>query len=96
MRLLGRLVANCPCSGFYDWILQVRELAPEAKEKIRNLTSADIPIEERRSLHNAMRRKMEGGIGLKPGLLEKYQACGGSRKARFELLKEFMIDENMS
>jgi len=72
-------------------------VADEAeKERIRSLSQSDIPIKERRALYNSMQRKMKSGIGLKPGLIQKYQAAASSRKERFALLKEFMIDENMS
>ena len=33
--------------------------------------------------------------GLAPGLVEKYTACAGCNKKRFELLKEFMLDHDM-
>ena len=66
-----------------------------AKAKIRAMSQSDIPIEQRRALYNKLGRRMESGT-LKPGLLPKYQACAGSSKARFELLKEFLIDPQMS
>lgn len=71
---------------------QMRE---RAKEKVRSLSQSDIPIAERRALYNAMARKFKNSSNLKPGLLQKYNACLGSKKDRFSLLKEFIIDENM-
>ena len=68
----------------------------EEKEKIRNMSQSDIPMKERRALYNSMQRRMKNGVGLKAGLVEKYNAACTSRKERFNLLKEFMIDENMS
>ena len=68
----------------------------EEKEKIRNMSQSDIPIKERRALYNSMQRRMKNGVGLKAGLVEKYNAACTSRKERLNLLKEFMIDENMS
>lgn len=67
-----------------------------AAAKIRELSQADIPIAQRRTLYNRMERRMRSGVGLKPGLVQKYNACIGSKKERFSLLKEFMIDESMS
>lgn len=66
-----------------------------AAEKIRAMSQSDIPIEERRSLYNSLQRKMRSGVGLKAGLVEKYNAACSSRKERFKLLKEFMIDPSM-
>lgn len=68
----------------------------EEKEKIRNMSQSDIPMKERRALYNSMQRRMKNGVGLKAGLVEKYNAACTSRKERLNLLKEFMIDENMS
>ena len=68
----------------------------EEKEKIRNMSQSDIPMKERRALYNSMQRRMKNGVGLKAGLVEKYNAACTSRKEKFNLLKEFMIDENMS
>lgn len=42
-----------------------------------------------------MARRMKGP-NLKPGLVEKYTSASSSRKERFQLLKEFLVDENMS
>ena len=72
------------------------EIEEEAAEKIRNLSQADIPIEKRRALYNQLARRMNNGTNLKAGLVEKYQAASASRKDRFNLLKEFMIDPDMS
>ena len=73
---------------------EASEVSEEGKAVIRNLSQADIPIERRRSLYNAMNRRISQG-NLKPGLVEKYMATASSRSARFALLKEFMLDENM-
>lgn len=77
------------------YIAQVGEPSKDAKQKIRDLAQADIPIEKRRALYNRLERRMKHGNGLKPGLVEKYVAAASSRKERFALLKEFLIDENM-
>ena len=71
------------------------QLDDEAAQKIRAMSQSDLPIEDRRSWYNAMARKMRSGVGLKAGLVEKYNAACSSRKERFNLLKEFMIDPNM-
>ena len=70
------------------------DFSEEQKEKIRSMSQRDLPIEQRRVWYNAMGRRMKQS-GLKPGLVEKYQACAGQNKQRFELLREFMVDENM-
>ena len=59
------------------------------------MSQRDLPIEQRRVWYNAMGRRMRNAAGLKPGLVEKDQACAGLNKQRFELLREFMLDENM-
>ena len=59
------------------------------------MSSKDMPIEERRVLYNALGRRMANPVGLAPGLVEKYTACAGCNKKRFELLKEFMLDHDM-
>jgi hypothetical protein len=59
------------------------------------MIEADITIEKRRALYNVMGRRFKSG-GLKPGLLQKYNACLNEKKQRFKLLKEFIIDEDMS
>ena len=74
---------------------QVSPLDEEAKEKIRAMAQSDIPIEKRRALYNQLGRRMKSGHGLKPGLLQKYQACLSSNKERFKMLKEFLIDEDL-
>ena len=71
-------------------------MAEKDKERIRALSTHDIPIEQRRKGYNALARRMANPIGLKPGLVEKYLACKGQDKKRFEMLKEFMRDENMN
>jgi len=38
---------------------------------------------------------MKAGHGLKAGLVEKYNAAASSRRERFKLLKEFLIDPSM-
>ena len=75
---------------------KVSDMTEEEKAKLRELAQADIPIEKRRLLYNRLERRMKNGNGLKPGLVEKYIAAASSRKERFALLKEFLIDENMS
>ena len=67
----------------------------ETKDKIRELSQSDIPIDQRRALYNQLGRRMKHKQGLKPGLIQKYTACLGNSKERFQLLKEFLIDENL-
>ena len=69
-------------------------MTEETKDKIREMSQADIPISQRRALYNQMDRRMKRGH-LKPGLVEKYQQCLGNSKERWNLLREFLIDENM-
>ena len=76
-------------------LLEVNALDEDAKAKIRSLSQNDIPITERRALYNHMGRRFRNPSGLKPGLLEKYQACQSNHKERFKLLKEFLISEDM-
>ena len=71
-------------------------MSDKDKERIRSLSTNDIPIGERRKGYNALARRMANPVGLKPGLVEKYLACKGQDKKRFEMLKEFMCDENMN
>ena len=71
-------------------------MTEEAKEKIRSISKGDIPIAQRRSLFNHLARHMKNGRNLKPGLVQKYNSCVSSKNERFNLLKEFLIDENMS
>ena len=66
----------------------------KTKDKIRDLAQKDIPINQRRALYNQLDRRMKRG-NLKPGLVEKYNQCMGNSKERWNILREFMIDENM-
>ena len=50
----------------------------------------DLPPEERKRQREAMRRRLQQP-GLRPGLIEKYAACG-SQSAKFQFLKAFMLD----
>ena len=74
---------------------QVNPIDEAERQKIKEMTSKDIPIEGRRTLYNALGRRMSNPVGLSPGLVEKYAACAGCNKKRFELLKEFMLDADM-
>ena len=71
-------------------------MSEEEKAKIRSLQKADIPIKKRRAEYNALARRMRNPAGLKPGLLQKYTACLSNQRERFNLLKEFMISEDLS
>ena len=73
---------------------KVSPMTDETKQKIRELSQADVPIGERRALYNQLGRRMKHS-GLKAGLVQKYTACLGNSKERFQLLKEFLIDENL-
>lgn len=73
---------------------KVSPMTEETKAKIREMSQADVPIGERRALYNQLGRRMKHS-GLKPGLVQKYTACLGNSKERFQLLKEFLIDENL-
>ena len=74
---------------------QVNPLDEQSKQKIRAMAQSDIPIAKRRSLYNQLGRRMKNAHGLKPGLLQKYQAALSSNKERFKMLKEFLIDEDL-
>lgn len=65
------------------------------KDKIRQLSQGDIPIAERRALYNSLSRRMKHSAGLKPGIAEKYAAAMGNSKERFQILKEYLCDENL-
>ena len=80
---------------FSHCLPKVTDFTEEQKAKIRSISQRDLPIEQRRVWYNAMGRRMKNTAGLKPGLVEKYHACAGQNKQRFELLREFMVDENM-
>ena len=71
-------------------------MTDESKAKIRALSQAEIPIQARRGLYNGLNRRMKNPVGLKPGLQQKYAACISSKSERWKLLKEFLIDEDMS
>ena len=73
---------------------KVSPMTEETKAKIREMSQADVPIGERRALYNQLGRRMKHS-GLKPSLVQKYTACLGNSKERFQLLKEFLIDENL-
>lgn len=76
--------------------VQVRNLSDEAKAKISSLTSAtELPLETRRVWYNALARRMKDPCLLKPGVIEKYNQCLGSHTKRWELLKEYMLCENL-
>ena len=79
----------------FETLAKVKGLGEDAGQKIRDMSSKDMPIEERRVLYNALGRRMSNPVGLAPGLVEKYVACAGRNKKRFELLKEFMLDHDM-
>ena len=74
---------------------KVKCLDQAERDKIRDMSSKSLRIEERRVLYNALARRMQNPVGLSPGLVEKYAACAGCNKKRFELLKEFMLDQDM-
>ena len=80
---------------FYWCIPKVSPIDEETKDKIRELSQSDIPIDQRRALYNQLGRRMKHKQGLKPGLIQKYSACLGNSRERFQLLKEFLIDENL-
>ena len=56
------------------------------------MSLTDLPIQERRLWYNHLDRRLKRP-GLKPGLVEKIQSTSGA--AKFEILKEFMCDEDM-
>ena len=94
-------ILNANCFNMYAilcthvWKPKVRCMDPAEREKIRDMSSKSLKIEERRVLYNALARRMQNPVGLAPGLVEKYSACAGCNNKRFELLKEFMIDPDM-
>jgi hypothetical protein len=75
---------------------KVGKLSEDAKAKIKELSQKDLPLKERRMWYNAMGRRFEKPAGLKAGLLEKYQQCQGNSNKRWEMLKAFMCDADMS
>ena len=87
------LSLNKLCQLFYS---QVNSMDENERQKIREMSTKDLKIEERRTLYNALGRRMANPVGLSPGLVEKYVACAGCNTKRFELLKEFMLDADMS
>ena len=60
------------------------------------MSAKDLAIEERRKHYNALKRRMDNPVGLKPGVVEKYLACKGQDKKRFEMLKAFLVDPDMN
>ena len=85
-----------------DWYLyleivlhKVSNMTDGEKEKIRSLQSSEIPIKQRRALYNQMGRRFQHPNGLKAGLLQKYNSCASDQKQRFNMLKEFIISEDM-
>lgn len=92
------MVVWCACLGSYMSGLRtkIQNLSDDAKAKIQELEKASqLPLKERRVLYNALARRFKYPEGLRPGLLEKYQACLGNQGQRFQLLKAFLLDENM-
>ncbi|CAK8989806.1 unnamed protein product, partial [Durusdinium trenchii] len=83
-------------SGGDGRTIEVEGLGPMTAEKIRGLSQNQIPIEKRRALYNSMGRRVTAAVGLKPGLVEKYNAVASCRKERWNMLKEFIIDQDMS
>lgn len=69
-------------------------MSDAAKAKIRQLSQQDIPIQQRRALYNKLDRRIKRG-GLKAGLVEKYAECIGNSRARFAILREFLISEDL-
>ena len=55
----------------------------------------DMPPDERKRQREALRRRL-AGPGLRPGLIQKWQAAT-SQQAKFEFLRAFMLDpQNLS
>ena len=55
----------------------------------------DMPPDERKRQREALRRRL-AGAGLRPGLIQKWQAAS-SQQAKFEFLRAFMLDpQNLS
>ena len=50
-------------------LIQVASMTDAQKEKIRNLTQDQVPIQTRRALYNQLGRRVDNPYGLKPGLL---------------------------
>ena len=74
---------------------EASSFSPEQREKIKTMSSKDLDIRERRVWYNALGRRMNNPQGLPAGLLEKYIACSGNNKKRWELVRAFMLDEDM-
>lgn len=101
IQVRGAVITSCFCficerpSSFKMFPAKVKGMTDEQAEKVREMSQTDIPIQQRRALYNGLARRMAAGK-LKPGLVEKYNSAASSRKERFALLKEFIIDEDMS
>lgn len=79
----------------FDFHVQVGNLSDEEKERVKNMSVKDLPIQERRKGYNALQRRMNNPVGLKAGVVEEYLACKGQDAKRFELLKNFICDPDM-
>lgn len=76
---------------------RVKVLTPDLRSQIENMTHpSQLPREERKRQYAALDRRMKETHTLRPGLLEKYQASHGSSQAKFELLRAFMLDRDLS
>ena len=91
----GVVITSWRPSSFKMFPAKVKNMSEDQAQKVREMSQTDIPIQQRRALYNGLARRMAAGK-LKAGLVEKYIAAASSRKDRFSLLKEFIIDEDMS
>ncbi|CAE7466554.1 NEFH [Symbiodinium sp. CCMP2592] len=57
---------------------------------------ADIPLQQRKALNEKLRRRMNNGQGLRKGLVAQWAATPPGSMARFEFLKAFLLDKDMS
>ncbi|CAE7800818.1 unnamed protein product [Symbiodinium sp. CCMP2592] len=56
----------------------------------------DIPLQQRKALNERLRRRMTSGQGLRKGLVNQWAATPAGSMARFEFLKAFLLDKDLS
>ena len=75
---------------------EASSFSPEQREKIKSMSQKDVSIKERRVWYNALARRIANPQGLPAGLVQKYISCNGNNKKRWELVRAFMLDEDMN
>ena len=92
---LRHKIGNYPIQFFLS-LCEASSFSPEQRAKIKNMSQKDVDIKERRVWYNALARRMSNPQGLPPGLVQKYISCNGNNKKRWELVRAFMLDEDMN